>query len=904
VTTDKISHRPNSYGRIIVGLYFFSGVTALAYEVLWARMLSLQFGVSIFGVIVTVAAFMLGLGAGSLLLSRLRFTKSLLIFAGLEFSVALFALFLPSIMSALDSLIAQIASNGGLSLWYGIQSISITLVLFFPACALGATFPLVLHALRDTSIRAGMVYGVNSVGGALGAILPLLLLPLLGWINSVTLIACIGFCVSLSALILYVRHRSIGLGNNRKRQFQNTATPIDSDINPPSATIVNKQNPQSNDLFLLRSYWAYAGIGLAALTLEISWTRLFGMILLRTEYVMAIILSIFLLGIAIGSVVGTKLRDIRWLMVFPVLAALCALLSLWSLPSLASWASNLESDSLYSALLSQSLAVAILTLPATLVFGAWFPVLNRHLAQSTSTTAAKLYGVNSIGAALGTILSGFVFIPWLGSPGTIVFATGVLILCGINWVSKQYRSYYAITSIVLLALALPVLNLPPVSSLLPATQKNTTDLYRFEDAVSITHVIERADGQRLLLGDLQRLDASTEPSAVSSQLEQARLPLLLHPQPHSVLFLGVGTGISARGSLGFPDLDRTGVELSRGAIEAAEQYFTPVNLGVTKQMRMVRDDARRYLRRHDQSFDVIVGDLFHPDLVGRSALLSLQQFERVQARLNPQGIFVQWLALQQFDQENLQVVLRTFSQVFPNAVIFVDGFKLAMIGPADHWAGAPSVLANMNRLDTRTQQLVQGGEGRWTRLGRYFGSIKRHLKTTVGPVQDEWRPYIEYSLPRLRYKNDSSLVSLLMSLMDDRPSVANAAKSLRVSQDDYEQFERSYTATSLATMSWIAGLNGDQHEAHRLIRFANTTNPHDRLISFDLADKMYFSLDQAFAAGVSRKEALQRIISIQENHEAAIRELWRLAIQEGNNEVRDKLRKRLEIISPLAKDKL
>jgi len=902
VTTAKISHRPSSYGQIIVGLYFFSGVTALAYEVLWARMLSLQFGVSIFGVIVTVAAFMLGLGAGSLLLTRLRFTKSLLIFASLEFSVAIFALCLPSIMSAADSLMVQIASNSGLSLWYGIQSTSIILVLFFPACALGATFPLVLHALRDTSIRAGTVYGVNSIGGALGAILPLFLLPLLGWINSVILIACIGFWVSLSALILYFKHRSIRLDNDREQPTQNIVTPTDSEMTTLLVTNADKQNSQRKDYFLLRSYWAYAGIGLAALTLEVSWARLFGMILLRTEYVMAIILSVFLLGIAIGSVVGAKLRDTRWLIVFPILAALCALLSLWSLPSLASWASNLESDSLYSALLSQSFAVAILTLPATLVFGAWFPVLNRHLAQSTNTTAAKLYGVNSIGAAIGTILSGFVLVPWLGSPGTIVFAIGVLILCGINWVSKHYRRYYAITSLVLLLLALPVVNLPPVSSLLPATQKNTTDLYRFEDAVSITHVIERADGQRLLLGDLQRLDASTEPSAVSSQLEQVRLPLLLHPQPHNVLFLGVGTGISARGSLGFPDLDRTGVELSLGAIEAAGQYFLPVNLGVTKQMRMVRDDARRFLRRNNKSFDVIVGDLFHPDLVGRSALLSLQQFERVQARLNPQGLFVQWLALQQFDQENLQVVLRTFSQAFPNAVIFVDGFKLAMIGPADKWAGAPSVLANINRLDARTQQHVQGGEGRWTRLGRYFGSIKRHLKTTTGPVQDEWRPYIEFSLPRLRYKNDSSLVSLLMSLMENRPSVANAANSLQVSQDNYEQFERSYTATSLAIMSWIAGLGGDQHEAHRLIRFANTTNPQDRLISFDLADKMYFSLAQASTAGVSRKEALQRIIRIQSNHEAAIRDLWRLAMQEGDNKVRDKLRKRLETISPLAKD--
>ena len=51
---------------LVVILYCFSGLTGLAYEVLWSRMLSMQFGVSIFGVVLTVTAFMLGLGLGSL----------------------------------------------------------------------------------------------------------------------------------------------------------------------------------------------------------------------------------------------------------------------------------------------------------------------------------------------------------------------------------------------------------------------------------------------------------------------------------------------------------------------------------------------------------------------------------------------------------------------------------------------------------------------------------------------------------------------------------------------------------------------------------------------------------------------------------------------------------------------
>ena len=64
----------------------------------------------------------------------------------------------------------------------------------------------------------------------------------------------------------------------------------------------------------------------------------------------------------------------------------------------------------------------------------------------------------------------------------------------------------------------------------------------------MTHVIQQQDGQRVLLSDLQRMDASSDPSAVEIQMDQARLALLLHPAPHSVLFLGLGTGISMAGS--------------------------------------------------------------------------------------------------------------------------------------------------------------------------------------------------------------------------------------------------------------------------------------------------------------------------------------------------------------------
>ena len=97
---------------VLAALYTLSGLTSLAYEVLWARMLSQQFGVSIFGVVITVAAFMAGLGAGSWRGERWRGRlPPLLVFGLLEAAVAVYALCLPWLMHFLQLELAGLAGQ-------------------------------------------------------------------------------------------------------------------------------------------------------------------------------------------------------------------------------------------------------------------------------------------------------------------------------------------------------------------------------------------------------------------------------------------------------------------------------------------------------------------------------------------------------------------------------------------------------------------------------------------------------------------------------------------------------------------------------------------------------------------------------------------------------------------------
>lgn len=861
------------YQRSLLLLYFFSGLTSLAYEVLWARMLALQFGVSIFGVAVTVSTFMLGLGLGSvtgLSWSR-RIRKPLKFFAFFEAGIAVMALSTPWLLQQLEPLLALFAANSSLPWWYTVQFLLIAIFLFIPAFFMGAGFPLVLRAMGAGSTSLGKIYGINTLGAAIGALIPLLLLPLAGWLYAMNIVAGISVLVALCAWWLDLKSRT-----------------VDDD---DKAAVKQNLNSSSHLSFSHATLLAYAGIGAAAIILEVAWTRLFGMLLLRTEYVLAVILAVFLLGVGLGSLLARYMRSPIFSGLVPVLIAMFGISSLWLIPPLLASLDLSRASSLQQAILQQGAVVVLATLPVTLLLGAWLPWLNNRMGNDRAS-GTKLYGANAVGGAVGGVIAAFVLTPLIGTSASIVLASLAVFVLGMKWCSDKR---FWLAAPILVISALPVLNMPAVNKLLPASYAASRDLAYQEDAVNITHVVEKSDGERLLLADLQRMDASSEPTAVEVQKNQTRLPLLLHQGPKSVLFLGLGTGISAAGSIAYPQLQRTAVEISQGAINAAEKWFAPLNANISKQMTIIRDDARHYLMADTRYYDVIIGDLFHPDLVGRSALLSVQQFQRAKKRLADQGLFVQWLALNQFDQESLRIVLRTFYQVFPDAVVFVDAFRLALVG-AKGEINAVNVLQNLQRLPPEIQDQVTGGEGAWTWLGRYWGD----LNPGPGRVQDEWAPQIEFKLPQARYDGGLDLGGLLEYLLAQRPHMQKAMLELQIPVQFKDKFEPAYAATELAHRSWLALLRQKVAEGQRLLRFAYQANPIDRWIAFAVADGVLSGLEKATI--YDEKQVLQSVLKIRPDHATALKKLWLLERASGNQILASQYKQRLKTVNPFDVD--
>ena len=184
-------------------------MTSLAYEVLWVKLLAVQFGVSIFAAVITVVAFMAGLGAGSLFGARLarNFVMPLLYFGILEIIIGLFSLVVPSVFSSIDPFLSGLFVNSSVFLWYTIYLGAATCILFVPAFLMGLGFPVILNVIRHTPISLGKIYGVNTVGGATGALLPLILLPAFGWLTSLRLVVFTSLLLGITAIILAYKYR-------------------------------------------------------------------------------------------------------------------------------------------------------------------------------------------------------------------------------------------------------------------------------------------------------------------------------------------------------------------------------------------------------------------------------------------------------------------------------------------------------------------------------------------------------------------------------------------------------------------------------------------------------------------------------------------------------------------------
>ncbi len=613
----------------LIYLFFFtSGFAALMYQVVWLKYLNLLFGSTTYATAAVLAAFMFGLSFGSRFSTKLPrlYASSLKTYGLLEIGIGLFAVSFPYIYSGFKIPFSWIFNIVGPQTHvYNLITFALAfLVLLIPTSLMGATLPLLSHYLiseKNVTKGSGLLYAVNTTGAVCGVLISaFVLIPNLG------LKATVHFGVLLNVLVGLVCYL---LGQKPgPRVFQTVSNS-------------NDKNP------LL---WLYGISGLLAIGYEVLWTRLLVLHLGSSVYAYAIMLSVFLIGISLGSYVSGKwlasrtkspityfaIIQIAW--AFSILLQMVQFANLRSiLIGLAEPFGGLTVTTQFTVLFIA--AVQLLFLP-TFLSGALFPLVVTWVWKQGKTIQEAVglsYSYNTIGGIFGSLFAGFLLLPLFGTQLALLILAGGNLLLGITAlrmysteirISRGTKGLMAAALFLFLTISVFLQSRVNVIRSAGIFHSDTTpEVLKIEEDPTATITVET----RVHLGTRYRSlsvngvnVAGTSPNLITIQKMQAHVPIILFgpTQKKEILHIGFGSGGTAYSASLYPNSNITVVEISPGVVRNAHNYFESVNhrVATSGRLNVVYFDGRSYLQNTTKTYDVILSDSIHPRYSGNGSL--------------------------------------------------------------------------------------------------------------------------------------------------------------------------------------------------------------------------------------------------------------------------------------------
>ena len=771
---------------VLVSL-FCSGLASLLYQVVWTRYLALFLGHTSYAVVGVLMAFMGGLALGNAWLgSRVdRFPRPLLFYALLELGIGLYAFAFPTwfelVREAFLAFVRSAQPDGPVRL--AVQFGFAGLLVLPPAVLMGATLPALTRfatrSLDELRGRIAALYAVNSAGAVVGVILAdWWLIPTYG----LELTALVGAGTSLLVALVGALASK---WTETDAAFYLSPKPIAADRAAPHP---EEFQPAERRLALVG-----AGVsGFVAMLYEVAWTRLLGLSLGSSVHAYSLMLATFITGLAVGSGLlarrrgpGRSLAAFGWA---ELALAATTLLGMWFYDLLPYWFLELSgllrlTSRAYPAYeLVQALICCAVMLPPAIALGLTLPLASRVATASVDHTGraiGRVFALNTLGTVLGAALTGFVFLPWLGLGWTLAIGGIVNGLLGVTalavtreggWARRTVFAGWAATLILGLAAGSWAGALWPKAFTLGLWRTRTPlgaiANYRQEiQEVSLAFQIEAAGASVAVLhpgGNTNALilkingksDASTL-GDTPTQLLLGHLPLLLHPAAHEIAVVGAGSGMTAGAVTRHPDVTRCDViELVPEMYRAARKYFGPFNDRAFEDSRVhiQLEDAKTFLQTTTNRYDAIISEPSNPWLAGVAGVFTVEYYQTCHAVLRPGGLMVQWLQLYETDDETVDLVVRTFTSVFPHAELWRGSpGDVILIGAAAPFtvdldrlatrAAVPAVAASLGRIEILSVSSLLAHQ-LWAQADTRF------VPNPIGRIHSDYLPVLEYLAQR------------------------------------------------------------------------------------------------------------------------------------------------------------
>jgi spermidine synthase len=704
----------------ILCCFFLSGAAGLVYQVAWAKSLGLIFGHTVYAAAVVLAVFMAGLAAGSAYLGRWgeRHTQPTALYARIEFLVAAAGALSLAGLAAVRSLYGMVypAVRGLQPLLFALRLFGVFVVLFIPTFLMGGTLPILVRSLirnsAELAARVSQLYWVNTLGAVLGTLISgFILLPTWGLRATISCAVAVNTLAGLIALWI---------------ASETGSAPATKDL--PARVASDSRTPQrATYRFLL---FLFAVVGCTAFAYEIAWTRLLAITIGSSTYAFTLMLAAFLVGTVIGSAffhryfASSGKISITTFSRTQIGIGIAALSSLVFFHRIAAFVPALlrATDQTFGGLvMAQFVVSALAVLPAAIIFGFNFPMvivlLDRGNGARTgrSVTVGKAYAANTVGAIVGSLITGFWLVPWLGSFRVIAAAAGVNLLLALvlDLRSPQRRILPLAIDFVCVLLAVVVgsssffynQSLLSLSAVLYGNSHQgrltfgeiaaTTDLVFAEDGVNDSIAVVRTDAN-VSLRINGKVDAST--GDVRTQLLLGHLGAVFHSAPRRVLIIGFGGGMTASGVARYPDVEEIDcVEIEPAVIRAAP-YLEDLNRGVLNDPRVhvILDDARNFLLTSREKYDLIISEPSNPWIAGIATLFTDEYYAAARQRLAPGGIFVQWVQSYSLQPADLRMIMATFAPHFADVTLWRgEETDLLLLGRTD---AAPFQFSRLRAL--------------------------------------------------------------------------------------------------------------------------------------------------------------------------------------------------------------
>jgi len=859
----------------IVYLFFFlSGMTGLIYEIVWVRLITLIMGGSTLSITTVLAAFMGGLGLGSYLAGRFidRRTDALKIYGLMEGLIGIYCVLLPHILDAMKPLYQYFYQN-----WYSsfytfslFRFLVSAVILLIPTILMGATLPVLskyfVRKYKKIGSTIGRVYAVNTFGAVLGAFATgFFLIPALGVKMTIYGAASVNIVIAVSVYVLYYRTRE----------------PVPS-VHPEKKILKEVLSKEIIPFFAVLVLITIGISGFVSMVYQICWTRIFTMTIGSSTYAFSLIVTAFILGIGLGSIVFSQFIDrlkdqILNFSIIELVIGLSGLVLIPILGNLPLYTLRIYLDYTSSFTHLQFIVFAIIfviMLIPTIMMGASFPVAAKIYTKSVENigrSVGVVYAFNTFGAILGSFSAGFILMPWIGLQNSLI--AGVLMNLTLGCVLLFYSSLFKNKKRFIIPAFLMIFGicscawLPPwsenvlssgpfinansnrISAYYKKTDiveyiKTSNELIYYKEGVNTTVSVGKAANGDLYLAVNGKTDASTS-ADLSTQMLIAHIPLLMHPDADDVCLIGLGSGITLGSIECYPVKHIDCAEISPAVVEGA-RLFKDFNNNAHEDPRVqfIIEDGRNHLTWTDRSYDIIISQPSNPWIAGIGNLFTREYFELCKSKLKDDGIICVWAQAYSMTPENFKMMVRTFQLVFPQMYLWETGFGVdyVMIGMKEDIPFDYLIMQN-NFLQTKVKKNLEkiGLKSLPAVLSNFYlgyGEFNEYVGD--GPIIADDNAILEFNAPRSLYENTSidQIKSLepyrkiptdYLSNLSGNPAAVNLIK---------EDIDRLFKAKLLASKGKLYELKSEFDNAREEYKKVLQLNPDEREINLTVNNQL------------------------------------------------------------------